>query len=162
MEWGISDHRLIWGTLKAETRGDGVRNVVDWDKLKDMVKGIKEGDIREEGKWYDGLPGCRSSLGTHRTIKHPQIQENSSLICVCVVRTTPGLSSLLQTHKPKPIHTVPKHPNPRPVGFSSRWRVPLCTQKLVSGPLASGLVCVHRCAPCVRPCHRYILNASIE
>lgn len=38
-------------------RKDVVRRVVDWEKLKDTVKGVKEGDIREEEKWHAELPG---------------------------------------------------------------------------------------------------------
>ena len=39
-EWGMSDHRLIWGTHKEVRQGDAVRKVVDWDKLKDTIKEV--------------------------------------------------------------------------------------------------------------------------
>ena len=56
-EWGLSNHQLIWGTLKVEVQKDAVRKVVDWDRLKELVKSIQEGQVEEEDRWYDELLG---------------------------------------------------------------------------------------------------------
>ena len=53
----MSDHRMIWGTQKAVVQKDAIRKVVDWDRLKDTVKGVQEGGVKEEDKWYDELLG---------------------------------------------------------------------------------------------------------
>ena len=56
-EWGMSDHQMIWGTHKGVVQRDAVWKVVDWDKLKDTVKGVQEGGVEEEDGWYNKLPG---------------------------------------------------------------------------------------------------------
>ena len=48
---------MIWGTYKGVVQRDAVQKVVDWDKLKDTVKGVQEGGVEEEDGWYNKLPG---------------------------------------------------------------------------------------------------------
>ena len=36
---------------------DAVRKVVDWEKLKGITKGLEEGGVKEEDKWYEELRG---------------------------------------------------------------------------------------------------------
>ena len=56
-EWGMSDHRLIWGTHNEVVKRDAMWKVVDWDKLRDTVKGVQEGGVEEEDGWYAKLLG---------------------------------------------------------------------------------------------------------
>ena len=48
---------MIWGAYKAVEQKDVMRKVVDWDSLRDMVKGVQDGEISEENKWFDELRG---------------------------------------------------------------------------------------------------------
>ena len=56
-EWGLSDYRLIWGTYKARVDRDVVRKVVDKERLKGITKGLEEGGVKEDHKWYEELRG---------------------------------------------------------------------------------------------------------
>ena len=50
---------------------DAVRKVVDWDKLKEVVKGVQEGGVNEEDKWYNDLLGnTNSNTYTPNTLRH--------------------------------------------------------------------------------------------
>ena len=62
-EWGMSDHRLIWGTHKTVVQREAVRKVVDWDKLQDTVKEVKEGGLRRR---TSSMMNCQE---THHMIR---------------------------------------------------------------------------------------------
>ena len=45
----------LYGGHIAKMQKDAVREVVDWERLKETVKGMQEGDVREKNRWYGEL-----------------------------------------------------------------------------------------------------------
>ena len=60
----------LGNTQSGESRREAVRKVVDWDRLREVVKGIKEGELSEEERWYDELPG----ISTYEKLKSLRLQ----------------------------------------------------------------------------------------
>lgn len=55
--WSIFNYHLIWGIVKTEVLKDIARKVVDWEKLKDITKEVKERGVEEEHNRYKNLSG---------------------------------------------------------------------------------------------------------